>query len=125
MSGSITFTIPNLPPSINALYQINFHRRTVSLKPEVQVWKTDAKQYIPAWSPREGSIVRADVIVRLPWYCLNGKLKRQDVQNFLKPLLDVITERQGWDDSRAKFGSWGSVDCEEKSVEVTLSNVEV
>lgn len=118
--SQVKFTINSVPPSVNALYQILYNQRRVILKPEVQAWKTSIKAEIPAFDPGD-SIVRVDMIFWHRWYYKNGNLRRWDAANCHKPLMDAICEKQGWDDSRVKFGSWGSVNSEQERTEVTLS----
>jgi Holliday junction resolvase RusA-like endonuclease len=126
MAESITFTIPLLPPSVNALYQIIYGQRRVILKPEVVAWKTKAKEYVPVWHP--SGLVRVDVVYYYNWFTKDGELRNVDTQNFQKPLIDMIANKQGWNDKVAKFGSYDSVDApneDDHQVEIKLSDVEI
>lgn len=118
------FTIPSLPPSVNSLHQIIYSQRRVELKPEVRRWRSDAKQYVPRceWLS-ESSIIRVDIVVYYRLLTASGKLREFDTQNLLKPLIDLIAEKQGWNDKRAKAGSWATVDDARERVEVTLTEV--
>lgn len=118
------FTIPLLPPSCNALHQIIWSQRRVELKPEIRRWKYSAKEYVPRvqWSS-ESTIIRVDVIAYYRLLTAAGKLREFDTQNLLKPLIDLIAEKQGWNDKRAKAGSWDTVDDARERVEVQLTEV--
>lgn len=120
----LRFTIPSLPPSVNSLHQIIYSQRRVELKPEVRRWRTGAKEYVPRaqWSS-ESSIIRVDTIFYYQMFTASGKLREFDTQNVLKPLIDLIAEKQGWNDKRAKGGSWDTVDSKDERVEVVLTEV--
>lgn len=118
------FTIPSLPPSVNSLHQIIYSQRRVELKPEVRRWRSDAKQYVPrAQWLSELSVIRVDIIVYYRLLTAAGKLREFDTQNLLKPLIDLIAEKQGWNDKRAKAGSWDTMDDARERVEVQLTEV--
>lgn len=123
-SRECRFTIPVLPPSVNSLHQIIYSQRRVELKPEIRQWRYRAKEYVPRaqWSS-ELSIIRVDVIAYYRLLTAAGKLREFDTQNLLKPLIDLIAEKQGWNDKRAKAGSWDTVDSVDERVEVTLREV--
>lgn len=122
---SCRFTIPMLPPSVNSLHQIIWHQRKVELKPEVMRWKSDAKQYIPRFRPTsEVSLVCVDIVFHYRFHTNKGTLRVYDTHNAVKPLIDVIAEKQGWNDKQAKRGKWNSVNSEREFVEVVLTQVE-
>lgn len=118
------FTIPLLPPSVNSLHQVIWAQRRVELKPEIRQWKYRAKEYVSRveWES-ESSIIRVDVVVHYRMFTSEGKLREFDTQNLLKPLIDLIAEKQGWNDKRAKAGSWTTVDSVSEKVEVVLREV--
>ena len=120
----IRFTIPLLPPSVNSLHQVLWNQRRVELKPEIRQWKYRAKEYVTAvrWGS-ESSIIRVDVVTYYRMYTSEGRLREFDTQNLLKPLIDLIAEKQGWNDKRAKAGSWATVDDVNERVEVVLREV--
>ena len=97
---SLHFSIPSLPPSVNALYNVLFSLRRVELKPEVRFWKTQAKQFMPVWSKKLNEQSR--LIIKFTfcsnWYFKNGKLRKLDLQNLEKCLIDAIAERYGFGD---------------------------
>lgn len=115
------FTIPLAFPSVNSLHQIIYSQRKVELKPEVRKWKNDAKGHVPRIVLKsETSLLRADVIFHYPFHYANGKLREFDTHNAVKPLLDLIAEKVGFNDKRVKSGSWDSVDSPDEKVEVVL-----
>lgn len=120
----VRFTIPLAFPSVNSLHQIIYSQRRVELKPEVRKWKNDAGEYVPRiLLQSELSLIRVDVVFHYPFYYANGKLREFDTHNAVKPLIDMIAARVGFNDKRAKFGSWGSVDSEKWKIEVGLSEI--
>ena len=115
------FTIPLLPPSVNALHQVIWAQHRVELKPEIRQWKYEAKQYVPRveWGSAS-SIIRVDTVFYYRMYTSTGELRVFDTQNVIKPLIDLIAEKQGWNDKRAKAGSWDTGDSVDERVEVVL-----
>lgn len=103
------FIIPFLPPSMNSMYNIIFAQRRVELKPEVRLWKTKAKEYIPQLSASKDSyLFRLDVVFYYNFFFKNGKLRKVDSQNLMKVLIDAIAEKNGIGDEYFKFGSYES-----------------
>lgn len=115
------FTIPVLPPSVNSLHQIIYAQRRVELKPEIRQWKYRAKEYVPRvrWES-ESSVIRVDTVFHYRMFTTDGKMRVFDTQNILKPLIDLIAEKQGWNDKRAKAGSWETMDSRDEKVVVVL-----
>lgn len=101
------FAIPFLPPSMNSMYNVLFGLRRVELKPEVRLWKTKAKEYIPQLVPHKDSyLFKLDVVFYYNLFFKNGKLKKVDTQNLMKVLIDAVAEKNGIGDEYIKFGSW-------------------
>lgn len=96
------FVLPSWPPSVNSLYQIIYSQRRVELKPEVRLWKTQAKELIPAWAQLRSTERLLSVELKFcgAWWHGNGKLKKTDVQNMVKVTLDALAEKNGFDDSQ-------------------------
>ena len=115
--------IPFLPPSVNSLYNVIFSQRRVEKKPEVRMFCYKAKRYVKAFPLPDDSLVRMDLVFAYRFHHKNGSLKKQDSQNLIKIIADVVAEKGGWDDRRIKYGSWASVDSENESVTVTLTEV--
>jgi hypothetical protein len=122
--NEVRFTIPLAFPSVNALHNIIYSRRRVELKPEVLKWKNDAAVFVPGIKLRsEASIVRVDAVFYYRFYYNNGKWRVFDTHNAVKPLLDLIAAKAGFNDLRVKCGSWDSVDSVDEKVEVVLREV--
>lgn len=117
------FTIPSLPPSVNALYQIIYAQRRVELKPEARRWKSESKKYIVGFRPREGSLVAVDATFHYRFLTANGNQRVFDAANLLKLLIDTIAEKCGFNDCVVRHGSWSSVDSPNERVEVVLREV--
>lgn len=122
---SMKFTIPFLPPSMNAVYNILFSQRRVELKPEVRLFKTKAKEYVPMLKPHEDSFLfRLDAVFHYNFLFKNGKMRKVDTQNLMKVLIDAVAEKNGIDDSYFKFGSWESYhSADNEKIECVLSQV--
>lgn len=114
------FVIPALPPSVNALHQILWSQRRVELKPEIRHWRSEAKVYVPRLELQSDSLIEVSAVFYYRQLTAAGKLRRFDTHNVIKPLLDLIAEKAGFDDSRIKSGSWATVDSILEKVEVTL-----
>ena len=119
------FVIPNLPPSVNAVYQIIFAQRRVEMKPEVRRWKTEAKEFIPRLTPlAESHLFKVDAVFFYDFFYKNGKVKVFDTQNLMKVLIDAIAEKNGIGDQYFKFESWESYHMVGREVvEVVVSQV--
>ena len=95
------------------------------MKPEVRLWKTGAKEYIPkVASLPESHLFKLDVVFTYNFFYLNGKVKKFDSQNLMKVLCDAIAEKCGFSDELIKFGSYESYhDPQMEKVECILSQL--
>lgn len=116
----VRFTIPSLPPSVNALYQIIYSQRRVELKPEARRWKSSSKEHVPRFAPRSGELVAVDATFYYRFYYANGNPRVFDAANLLKILIDCIAEKCGFNDCLVRHGSWTSVNSIGEKVEVVL-----
>ena len=98
--GVLTFKLPAPPPSMNSIYNVMFGLKRIELKPEVRLYKNNMKMYVPGWSVAEKDMVSIELEVVQNWFFKNGAFKKADVQNVGKVLIDLISEKQGWDDSQ-------------------------
>ena len=69
------------------------------MKPEVRQYKTTMKFYVPKWDLGAADKVDVSLEVVDSWYFKNGSFRKLDIQNLGKVLIDLIAEKQGWDDS--------------------------
>lgn len=118
--GRWAFTIPCLPPSVNSLHQIIYSQRKVVLKPEILKWRSDIALFIPRIQLQASSLVAVELTFHYRHLYQNGRLRRFDTHNLVKVLLDVISWKANFDDSRVKEGRWLSVDSADEKVEVVM-----
>lgn len=96
----IEFRLPVVPPSMNSLYNVVFALKRVELKSDVRRYKSDMKVYVPPFEVGKNQPVAMDIYVVQDWFFKNGNMKKQDIQNMVKVIVDLIAEKQGWDDSQ-------------------------
>lgn len=98
---SIKFRIPSIPPSCNDLYyhiKDHYARYQYVLKPEVRLWKTQAKEYVPPFAIDPGQLFYFNWVAVNNWRYDSGKPKRYDLFNLEKVLVDAVCEKLGIDD---------------------------
>lgn len=94
----LIFCLPTFPTSVNRLYLINHNQRRVSLSNDALLWRTRTGPFIKPCK-LEG-LLKITLEYESPdWYYGNGKLKKLDVQNLEKLLLDTLFMKWGKDDS--------------------------
>ena len=91
----IKFSLPVSPVSCNSLYNVMFHLKRVELKPEIRLWKTQIKQFVPAWKTDKTGYIYFNADIYTETLFKNGKLKKLDLQNMEKALIDAICEKLG------------------------------
>jgi hypothetical protein len=99
----IWFTLPSFPPSTNRLHDTNYMIRTgvVRLNDQAALWKTRTMPYIaPCHWPR-GWMLKLSLVYESPtWLTKEGKLRRVDVQNLDKLVIDTLFAKWDTDDSQ-------------------------
>lgn len=128
MSNTVTFKIPSLPGSVNLIYAprhtIHSDKFSYGLKDEWVIWKTQMKVFVPKFKIADDTLIRIDCRYTYNWYYKNTNLRVVDTHNMVKLLIDLIAEKVGFNDCRAKSGSWASVhNPTESFVEVTLTEI--
>jgi len=118
---SVTFKIPSLPSSMNKMYQINYNTRQVFMAPDVRVWKSKAKLFMPVWKIEEDWIYKMSLTFSGNFLFKNGKVRKIDLQNLVKVVIDAVAERYGFDDSRVYNFRCEKVQGDESWVEVMVS----
>jgi hypothetical protein len=108
---------------MNSLYQIVFSQRRVELRTDARQWKSNSKQYVPRFTPRQGALVAVDATFYYRFHYQNGKPRVFDAANLLKLLIDCVAEKCGFNDCLVRHGSWSSVDSIDEKVEVILREV--
>lgn len=84
---------------MNSLLQVIWSQRRLHVKPEVRLFRTQFKQFLPVWTIPLDRLLLIRFDFYQDWYCKNGRLKKQDVPNLIKSCLDAFVERYGIDDS--------------------------
>lgn len=115
------FTLPELPASMNALYQIIYSQKRVEMKPEVRLWRNRMKDYIPPWTIGEDVLLWIGLEFWGNWYTKKGEVRKVDLSNMVKVTQDVIAEKLKFDDSRIFEQRWlRKIQSDEQRVEVEL-----
>lgn len=123
--GVLTFRLPSPPPSMNSLYSIHYGKRQIFMKPEVRMYKTTMKLYVPGWDVAVTDKVEAEFEVVDNWMYKNGNFRKLDVQNLVKVLVDLVAEKQGWCDSQIwKFSASKRQSDTERCVNVVLRKMQ-
>jgi hypothetical protein len=102
--NKVTFTIPKLPPSMNALYEPSFRggRFTgMKMKDGARNWQQSALEYIPRFEISEGSTLRIDME-----FCYDWAKRRFDAANLGKIVIDSIAYRLGFNDRIVRGTQW-------------------
>lgn len=94
----IKFSLPVSPVSCNSLYNVMFNLRRVELKPEIRMWKTQVKQFVPVWKTDKTGYLFFNVDVYTETLFKNGKVRKLDLQNMEKALIDAVCEKLGLSD---------------------------
>ena len=98
---SINFKIPSVPPSVNSLYNVIFSLKKVEKKPEVRLWQSQAKQFIPVWRPiqiPDQPWLYMKIVIHTDLWYKNGSVRKIDMPNMEKALIDTVCEKIGIDD---------------------------
>lgn len=117
---SKTWKVPFLPTSMNKLYGINFQKRSVYMMPEARDFKTKAKMCIGNYSVGKNDKLSFSLDVYTNYYYLNGNLKKSDIQNLIKVVVDAVSERLGFDDCQIWSFSANKIQSTENYCTVTL-----
>ena len=116
----IRFSIPLSPVSCNSLYNVIFYLKRIELKPEIRLWKTQVKQYIPPWKTSETGYLYFNADIYTKTLFKNGKLRKLDLQNLEKALIDAICEKLGLGDEFIFQKFTRKIQSEKDRIEVEL-----
>ena len=107
---TLLLKLPNLvPPSYNRCLQIIYSLKYIELSREAKHFKYQVKQYMGLWKrdldelPLDKCYFKVSIGIAQNWICKNGNLKKEDVQNMPKLLIDAVFEKLQVDDSRIIF----------------------
>jgi Holliday junction resolvase RusA-like endonuclease len=92
--------IPMLPVSMNKLYAINYRTKQVYMTPEARQFKSQAKLFVSPFEIKSSDRLEMKLDVHTDWYFKNGNPKKSDIQNLIKVVVDMLSERLGFDDSQ-------------------------
>jgi Holliday junction resolvase RusA-like endonuclease len=97
----LEFSIPQIPPSYTASFKINYGLKQTYLSQEARQFKNKVKIYMP--SHKLPDLKETDKLIlhteyHQDWYFMNGKIKKQDVQNLNRLLIDAMFKGLGLDD---------------------------
>lgn len=95
-----SWKIPLLPPSMNKLYAINYRTKSVYMTPEARTFKSQMKMFITPFEVKRSDKLDMKLDVYSNFYCKNGNIKRSDIHNLIKVVVDALSERLGFDDSQ-------------------------
>lgn len=96
----IKFTIPVIPPSYNQHYKINYNLRQIYLDKIAHDFKKLVFLHTPPMEYGDNDVFYLKVEIHYDWFYKNGKVRKLDIQNMDKLLIDSISERLGFDDCR-------------------------
>ena len=99
---SITFELPDLPASVNCIYEFNHANSGLPvrrLKGAYALWKSNMKVHVPRADWVKGKFIKVTLDFQSnSWWYKNGNLKRKDIENLEKLTIDTIFEKLGADD---------------------------
>lgn len=72
-----------------------FNLKRVELKPEIRLWKTQVKQFVPKWKTDRTGYIYFNADIYTETLFKNGKVRKLDLQNMEKALIDAICEQLG------------------------------
>lgn len=122
----VEFLVPFLPISVNAIYGFKTGRRGVKvfMKDEARQFKEKAKLFMPPRTVGLYDLLEVHLQFRGKWWNKCGTVRRFDIQNLEKILIDSIAERYDFDDSRVWRKEASKVEGED-GVSVKLFRLEV
>lgn len=97
----LVFVLPSFPISFNKLYDINHNQRRVRLSDQAALWKTRTIPFVkPCRWPLDWLLAITLVYESPSWLTKAGTVRRVDVQNLEKLVIDTMFAKWGWDDAR-------------------------
>lgn len=92
--------IPLKAPSMNSLLYVIWHQKRLETKPEVRLFRSNFKSYLPPWEPEITGLYSVRFSFHADWYYKNGSLRREDAPNLIKCCLDALCERYSLEDAQ-------------------------
>ena len=97
----------------------------MELKPEVRLFKSQAKMFVPHMDLDVSKKWFIDMHVYKDWFYKNGNLRKEDVQNMLKVVVDLVSEKLGIDDSVFWEARARKVQSDEQYMMITVGEFKV
>ena len=99
---SMNFTINAVPPTYNKQLKIAFNIKQVYLSKEAKDFKKLVSLLIPPMTLPNTPNTKYKLTITIVnnWYTKKGTIRRHDIQNLDKLLVDCIAQRLGFDDSQ-------------------------
>ena len=120
----IRFSIPMAPVSCNSLYNVMFALKRVELKPEIRLWKTQVKTFVPPWKTDKTGYLYFNADVYTETLFKNGKVRKLDLQNMEKALIDAICEKLGLGDEFIFEKKTRKLQAEKDRIDIEIGFVE-
>ncbi len=97
----LMFTVPLIPPSYNKVFKINHRLRQIYLTPAARKFKDMVKLHMPFWNLPVNKIFIFDIKIEYysKWKFKNKSIKKKDLQNLNKLLIDAVFDVLGRDDA--------------------------
>lgn len=93
MRTILEFTVPAVPPSYNESFKINFRAKQIYLSQEAKEFKKLLMLHVPMIDEKDfkpNSTLSIDLIFYDNWYYKNGNMRKKDVQNMDKIVIDSL-----------------------------------
>lgn len=122
MGNKLTYTVPGLPPSYNQSFKIAFKLGSVYLSVDAKKYKQQVIIHTPHWDVayNKDLKLRIDLEFRANWYYKNGKMKKKDIQNMDKLVIDAVFTKLGIDDSHVWYNSNSKVQSDKHETQISL-----
>lgn len=96
----IEFKIPGVPLSYNQHFQVNYYQRQIYLTKEARTYRLLVKIACPPVTIPPKALLALHVDIHsAKWFTKKGTVRRIDLPNLDKLLIDAIAEKMGFDDS--------------------------
>lgn len=115
-----SWRIPMVPPSMNKLYAINYRTKSVYMTPEARDFKSKAKLFMTSMTVSSCDRFTLQLDVHTNWLCKNGSIRKADIHNMIKVVVDAVSERLGFDDAQVFSFSANKIQSTDNYCEVTL-----
>lgn len=113
-----------LPPSINQVYKIAYKARHTYKSDVAKKFEYQCKLFVPVNNEfKEQEKLRTYIELHGSWYFKNGNMRRKDLQNMDKVLVDAIFDKLGIDDSQIWDHHLIKVESEDEKTVVQIERI--